>query len=80
MRKTDYYGEEGMVKNVAKAGENWIFALEENETDDFVGKFGFTMKNKCGSQELEQRYFKNSKGEIVSKINGIHEIVTAAKT
>jgi methyltransferase (TIGR00027 family) len=75
-----YYGEEGMTERVAKAGEKWTFALEEDETEKFVGKFGFSVKDKCAAKDLEERYFKNSKGEIVGKINAIHEIVTAVKT
>ncbi len=33
-----YYGEEGMTKSVAKAGEKWQFGLEEGETKEFVGQ------------------------------------------
>ncbi len=74
-----YYGEKGMAKNIAKAGEKWQFGLEEAEAEGFLGKFGFTVKDNCNSQQLEARYFKNSKGEIVAKINGTHAIVKAVK-
>ncbi len=74
-----YYGEEGMVENVAKAGEKWQFGLEEGETEGFLAKFGFNLQDNCGAQQLEERYFKNTKGENVAKINGTHAIVTAVK-
>ena len=75
-----YYGEKGMYKRTAKVGEEWTFALEENEAEPFLGKFGFTMKDCCSAHELEDRYFRNSKGDVVAKINGIHAIVTAIKS
>lgn len=78
-RENKYYGEEGMVERVAKSGENWLFALEEDEAEPFLARFGFMVKDKCDAHKLEERYFKNSKGEIVGKINGIHAIVTAVK-
>ena len=75
-----YYGEEGMYKRTAKVGEEWTFALEENEAESFLGKFGFKVKDCCDAHELEERYFKNSKGAVVAKINGIHAIITGAKS
>ena len=74
-----YYGEKGMVESVAKAGEKFQFGLEEGEAAEFVGKFGFCLKECCGVKLLLERYFKNSKGEIVAKMNGTHAIVTAVK-
>ena len=73
-----YYGEKGMYKRTAKVGEEWTFALEENETEPFLNKFGFDVKDYCNAHELEERYFKNSSG-TVAKINGIHAIVTGIK-
>jgi methyltransferase (TIGR00027 family) len=75
-----YYGEKGMYKRTAKAGEEWTFALEENEAEPFLAKFGFTVKDCCSAHELEERYFRNSKGVIVTKINGIHAVATAIKS
>jgi methyltransferase (TIGR00027 family) len=74
-----YYGEEGMVESVAKAGEKFQFGLEEGEAKVFVGKFGFSLKECCGVRQLLERTFKNSKGELVAKMNGTHAIVTAVK-
>ncbi|MBN1244361.1 SAM-dependent methyltransferase [Candidatus Bathyarchaeota archaeon] len=78
-RENKYYGEKGMYKRVAKVGEAWTFALEENEAESFLSKYGFLLKDHSGSNELEDRYFRNSKGQIVGKVNGTHAIVTAIK-
>lgn len=75
-----YYGEKGMYKRTAQVGEEWTFALEENEAEPFLSKFGFTVKDCCSSHELEERYFRNSKGAVVAKINDTHAIVTAIKS
>jgi len=74
-----YFGEKGMYKRTAKVGEKWTFALEENASEPFLSKFGFTETDCSGAHELEERYFQNSKGIVVGKINGIHAIVTAIK-
>ncbi len=75
-----YYGEKGMIERVAKTGEKWTFAFEEGEADGFLSKFGFNIADNCDSQGLEERYFRDSKGVIVGKVNGIHAIVTAIKS
>ena len=79
-RENKYYGETGMYKRVAKVGEEWTFALEENEAERFLSNYGFLLKDQGSSNELEDRYFRNSKGQIVGKVNGIHAIVTAIKS
>lgn len=78
-RENRYYGEEGMVDSVAKAGEKFQFGLEEGEDAAFVGRFNFTLKECCGVKQLLERYFVNSKGKIVAKMNGTHIIVAAIK-
>jgi methyltransferase (TIGR00027 family) len=75
-----YYGEEGMYQKVAKSGENWTFAFDEDEVEPFLRKYGFKIKDRNGSLALEDKYFKNSEGTILGKISGIHEIVTAIRT
>jgi O-methyltransferase involved in polyketide biosynthesis len=68
-----------MYKRVAKVGEEWTFALEENEAERFLSNYGFLVKDHSSSNELEDRYFRNSKGRIVAKVNGTHAIVTGIK-
>jgi len=79
-QENKYYGEKGMYKTVAKVGEKWTFALEQNETKSFLDKFGLQLKDDSDAKELEERYFRSSNGIIIGKINGTHAIVTATKT
>jgi methyltransferase (TIGR00027 family) len=74
-----YYGEEEIYKTVAQVGEEWTFAIEEGEAEQFLGKYGFMQKDRNGAPELEERYFRNSKGVVVGKINGTHAIITGIK-
>jgi methyltransferase (TIGR00027 family) len=74
-----YYGEKDIVNSVAKAGEAWSFALEEGQIGDFLLNYGFTLKDHSTAKELEGKYFRNSEGEIVGKINGTHSLVTALR-
>jgi methyltransferase (TIGR00027 family) len=79
-KENKYYGErESSLKTLAKVGEEWIFALEEGEDERFLEKYGFSLKDHSGKLELEDRYFKNSKGVIVGKINGTGAMATGIK-
>ena len=79
-RENKYYGEEDIYKTVAKAGEEWTFALEENEVERFLARYGFLQKDQSGTRKLENKYFRNSKGLIVGKINGTNAIVTGIRS
>jgi methyltransferase (TIGR00027 family) len=78
-RENKYYGEKDIYKTVAKVGEEWTFALEKNEVEPFLVRYGFLQKDHSDTWELENRYFRNSEGLIVGKINGTHAIVTGMK-
>ena len=79
-KENKYYGErETSLKTLAKVGEEWIFALEEGEDGRFLSRHGFSLKDHSGKPELEDRYFRNSNGVIVGKINGTGAIVTGIK-
>jgi methyltransferase (TIGR00027 family) len=78
-QENKYYGEKDIFKTVAKAGEAWLFALEEGEIEQFLQKYDFTLKNHSNAQVLEEQYFRNQEGEIVGNINGTHCIVTGIK-
>ncbi len=76
-----YYRErKSSLKTLAKVGEEWTFALEEGEDERFLNRYGFLLKDHSGKPELEDRYFKNSKGVVVGKINGTGAMVTGIKT
>jgi hypothetical protein len=65
---------------LAKVGEEWTFALEEGEVEWFLSRHGFSLKDHSGKPELEDRYFKNSDGVILGKINGTGAMATGIKT
>ncbi len=79
-KENKYYGEGEIYKTVARAGEEWMFALEDGEVQGFLGKYGFSLRDHGDTQKLEDRYFRNSEGTVVGKINGTHAIVTGIKT
>jgi methyltransferase (TIGR00027 family) len=79
-KESKYYGErKSSLKTLAKVGEEWTFALEEGEDEHFLYRHGFSLKDHSGKRELENRYFKNSKGMVVGKINGTGAIATGIK-
>jgi O-methyltransferase involved in polyketide biosynthesis len=75
-----YYGEKNAAQNMAKRGEAWTFALEENGLEVFLNKYGFQIQDSSRANDLENRYFRNSKGIITGKINGTLAISTSIKT
>jgi methyltransferase (TIGR00027 family) len=79
-KENKYYGErEISLKTLAKVGEEWTFALEEGEVERFLSRHGFFLRDHSGKPELEEIYFKNSRGVIVGKINGTGAIATGIK-
>jgi len=74
-----YFGEKDAAKRVAKLGEAWTFALEEKEVESFLDKYNIQLQDHSRAQDLENRYFKNSKGVQEGKINGTHAILTGIK-
>jgi methyltransferase (TIGR00027 family) len=79
-KESKYYGErESSLDRLAKVGEEWMFALEEGEDERFLSRHGFSLKDHSGKPELEDRYFKNSDGVIVGRINGTGAIATGIK-
>ena len=78
-KESKYYGEREIYKTVTSVGEEWTFALEEGEVERFLSRYGFLLKDNSDTQKLEDRYFRNSEGLVVGKINGTHAIATGVK-
>lgn len=74
-----YYGEEEIVKSVARAGERWHFGIEEAKVEEFLREYGFRVSEHKDAQDLERMYFTNASGTIVGRINGTHCLVRAVK-
>lgn len=77
--ENQYFGGKGTANRVAKLGEAWTFALEEKDVESFLDKYNIQLQDHSRTQDLEDRYFKNSKGVQVGKINGTHAIITGIK-
>jgi methyltransferase (TIGR00027 family) len=74
------YGEAGVTRAVNKVNEQWQFGLEPDHVESFLSSYGFRMNDHRNAGGLEQLYFTDSTGMIVSHINGTHGIVTAERS
>ena len=74
-----HYGEADIVKTVSQANEHWHFGIEKGNTKRFLSAYGFRLRDHKDAEELEDAYFKDSKGELLGRVNGTHCLVTAEK-
>lgn len=75
-----YYGEEGAMETLAKAGESWQFGIEKGEIGQFLSTYGFELKDHRDARELEEMYFRDPAGKVVGRVNGTHCLVRAVRT
>jgi methyltransferase (TIGR00027 family) len=73
------YGEAGLVRSVARAGEGWRFGLDPDSVASFAADYGFTVTDHKCVQDLEAAYFRTGDGSTVGRINGTHCIVTVER-
>lgn len=78
-REMKYYGENAIYQRVKKDNEKWTFGIEEGEIESFLDSYQLSLLEHFDSDKLEQKYFKNEFGNLVTKINGTHCIVLAQK-
>ena len=74
-----YFGEKSIYERVKKDGESWTFGIEEGEIENFLNQFNFNLIEHLDSNTIENKYFKNESGKIITKVNGTHCIVLAKK-
>jgi methyltransferase (TIGR00027 family) len=74
-----YYGETGIVQTVSGAGEEWHFGIEKGQIEQFLDKYEMHLIDHKDAKDLEQAYFRDSKGKVVGRVNGTHCLVTAEK-
>ncbi len=72
-----YYGDEELHKNVEVVGEPWGFGVEEDSIKTYLDEHGFRIIEELNSDTLDRRYFTDSTGNLVGRINGSHSIVLA---
>lgn len=76
-QENKFYGEREIFDTVSRAGEGWTFGIEERGIEEYLSERGFRMMSHYTPSELEERYFRDDDGSIVSRINGTHCIVQA---
>lgn len=74
-----YYGENAIYNRVTKDNEQWIFGIDESEIGNFLMSYNVSLVEHLNSKAIEERYFKNDAGRIITKVNGTHCIVLAKK-
>ncbi|MFH0842254.1 MAG: SAM-dependent methyltransferase [Bacteroidota bacterium] len=80
MRKElKYYGESAIYHRVKKDNEKWTFGIEEGEINRFLNSHNLTLLEHLGSDSLENKYFRDKSGRLITKVNGTHCIVLAEK-
>lgn len=78
-KENKYYGEKDIYKTVSKVGEEWTFALENEDIADFLKLYGFNLEDNSNSNKLEKSYFTDKIGRITGKINATHSIIKGIK-
>ena len=73
------YGEEGLVRVVSQAGEQWRFGFDPDEVTPFLAAYGFRVADHKDARELEACYFHDEVGRAIGRLNGTHCIVTAVR-
>jgi len=76
-RENRYYGERDIVKSVTGADEQWHFAIDEGEVEEFLAVHGLRLVDLKDAAALEHAYFREPDGQIVGRVNGTHCLVTA---
>lgn len=72
-----FYGEKELQKNVVDSGEPWTFGFEEGKVAEYLLDRGFKIVEECDTETLEQRYFTDSDGSLLGRVNATHSIVLA---
>lgn len=73
------YGEKDIYKYVSKVGEGWTFGIEKKQIEQFLNKYHFQIQEILDTDKLEKKYFTESNGNLISKLNGTHCIINAIK-
>lgn len=75
-----YYGETEVYKGVKDRGEPWSFGIEKGEIKSFLEDKNLKLIQNFDSNDLENEFFKDENGNILSKVNGTHCIAYAIKS
>jgi len=70
-----YVGEKEIVGRVIKAGEPWLFGIEEGKEEQFLHKYNLELIENNTTSLLEQRFFQDSIKDQKRAMNGTHAIL-----
>lgn len=78
-REKNRYGGTDLMKSVSRVNEAWKFGIEQGAIGQFLSKYGLRLQNHMNPAEIEKRYFRDVRGNIIGHVNGTHCLVTARK-
>ncbi|MCU0461687.1 MAG: SAM-dependent methyltransferase [Bacteroidales bacterium] len=78
-RELKYYGESAIYRRVKKDNEKWTFGIEEGGIERFLNSYNFTLLEHLDSNTIENKYFKDESGNLITKVNGTHCIAYARR-
>ena len=78
-RELKYYGESAIYKRVKKDNESWAFGIEEGGIERFLNSYNFHVLEHLDSKVIENKYFNDESGKLITKVNGTHCIVLAER-
>ena len=76
-RENTLYGEKGGYERVARAGERWMFGIEDGAIEGFLAERGLKLLSHYTPPDLEAAYLTVEDGMKFGRINETHCIVIA---
>jgi methyltransferase (TIGR00027 family) len=73
-----FYGQEYLYKQMLVKDKIWLFGLDPEKVDSFLGEYGWRVLEHLGYDELDERYVKPTGRELQSM--AIERIVSAEKS
>jgi methyltransferase (TIGR00027 family) len=73
-----FYGQEYLYKKMLVKDKIWLFGIDPEKVDDFIGGHGWRILEHLGYDELDERYVKPTGRDLQSM--AIERIVSAEKT
>jgi methyltransferase (TIGR00027 family) len=73
-----FYGQEYLYKQMLVKNQIWLFGIDPNKVDDFIGEYGWRVLEHLGYDDLDERYVKPTGRDLQTM--AIERIVYAEKT
>ena len=72
-----FYGQEYLYKQMLVKDQIWLFGLDSEKVDDFIGEYGWRVVEHLGYDDLDERYVRPTGRDLQSM--AIERIVLAEK-